>query len=455
MFRTRHARLCVERLESRELLSVYHVAPDGDDDGPGSAEAPWLTLQRAANAVRAGDDVYVRAGAYAGFDLRGTSGTADSPIRFLAEPGATVVARNPRTPDGINLEGPSHVVIEGFAVVGMPRTGIRSVLNRSVTIRGNHLEGNGSWGVLTGFSDDLLIEYNVAMNSQVEHGIYVSSSSDRPVIRGNWVYGNRANGIHMNSGNGLIWGALVEHNVIIENGRGGGSGINCDGVQDSRFQNNLIYNTHASGISLYRIDGREGAKRNVVVNNTIVVAADGRSALNIQNASTDNVVYNNILYTHHPTRGSIAISADSRPGFVSDHNAVMNRLSADGGSSTITLAQWQVTTGQDANSFVATPAQLFVDPANEDYHLAAGSPAIDAGTAAEAPEYDLEWNYRPVGAGWDIGALEYQGSAPGGTAGTGAMGTDALRYLAGSEGSLSGEPQATARRRLIAAGRAL
>src|SRR5262249_60466214 len=111
-----------------------------------------------------------------------------------------------------------------------------------------------------------------------EHGIYVSNSGDRPVIRGNYVWGNRGNGIHMNGdrfqgGDGIISNALVEQNVIIENGRGGGSGINAAGVQDSRFQNNLIYNTHASGISLYRIDGSEGSKRNVVVNNTVVVAA--------------------------------------------------------------------------------------------------------------------------------------------------------------------------------------
>ena len=47
--------------------------------------------------------------------------------------------------------------------------------------------------------------------------------------------------------------------MIYDNGRGGGSGINCDGVQNSLIRNNLIYNTHASGISLYRIDGGGGS----------------------------------------------------------------------------------------------------------------------------------------------------------------------------------------------------
>src|SRR5690606_3035 len=122
----------------------------------------------------------------------------------------------------------------------------------------NTMDMNGSWGFLSGFSDDLLIENNEASRSQVEHGIYVSNSGDRPTIRGNRVWGNRANGIHMNGdaslgGDGIISGARVEKNVIHDNGTGGGSAINADGVQDSRFLNNVVYGNHAGGISLYRI----------------------------------------------------------------------------------------------------------------------------------------------------------------------------------------------------------
>ena len=126
-----------------------------------------------------------------------------------------ITQRNATTPDGINLEGADYVTIEGFTVNGMPRTGIRSVLNHHVIIRNNRLDKNSKWGILTGFSDDLLIENNVATRSQVEHGIYVSNSGDRPIIRNNMIWGNRANGIHMNGdaslgGDGIISGALVE-----------------------------------------------------------------------------------------------------------------------------------------------------------------------------------------------------------------------------------------------------
>jgi Right handed beta helix region len=176
-------------------LRTLYVATTGNDSFDGSLATPWRTLQRAANLVRAGDQVIVRAGHYAGFNLT-TSGTATNPIAFSAEPGVIVDTPNPvRTQDGINLEGASWIVIEGFTVTGMPRTGIRSVTNAHVTIRRNVGDANGRWGILTGFSDDLLIEDNVMSRSVAEHGIYVGNSRDRPVIRRNHVWGNSGNGI--------------------------------------------------------------------------------------------------------------------------------------------------------------------------------------------------------------------------------------------------------------------
>jgi hypothetical protein len=59
-----------------------------------------------------------------------------------------------------------------------------------------------------------------------------------------------------------------------------------------------------------------------------------------------------------------------------------------------------------------TPAQIFTDPANGNFTLKAGSPAIDSG--ADLSAYfttDYLGNARPAGA-WDIGAYEYGGSTP-------------------------------------------
>jgi parallel beta-helix repeat protein len=398
-------------------LRTFYVATTGSDSGPGTSAQPWRTLQRATNNIQPGDLVIVRPGAYTGFELE-TSGTEANPIEFRAEPGVTVNVPNPiRGQHGINLEGASRVIIQGFTVNDMPRTGIRAVLNHHVTIRGNTLNSNGYWGVLTGFSDDVLIEDNTASNSEVEHGIYVSNSGDRPIIRRNHVFGNNANGIHMNGdlsagGDGIISGALVEGNVIHDNGVAGGSGINCDGVQSSRFQNNVLYGNHAGGITLYRIDAGASAINNVVAHNTILQASDGRWAINITNASTGNTVHNNILYNFHDDfRGSITVSADSRPGLISDYNVVMDRFSIDNGNTRITLAQWRAATGQDSHSFIAVPADLFVNSGANDYHLKATSPAKDAGLTLAAVTADLEGVPRPSGPAVDIGAYEVPVSA--------------------------------------------
>ena len=55
---------------------------------------------------------------------------------------------------------------------------------------------------------------------------------------------------------GIISFALIENNVIYENGASTAAPrINVDGVDDSVIRNNLLYNNHAFGISLFS-DGR-------------------------------------------------------------------------------------------------------------------------------------------------------------------------------------------------------
>jgi MYXO-CTERM domain-containing protein len=430
-------------LHGTAAAATYYVATTGDDGDSGDMGAPWATLQHAADTVGAGDTVIVLAGSYVGFNLE-SSGMDGAPITFSAQSGVSISAENPTTPDGINLEGASYVVVEGFTVNGMERAGLRAVTADHVTLRNNRADANGRWGILTGFVDDLLIEGNFTSGSLDEHGIYVSNSGDRPVIRGNRVWNNNANGIHMNGdaeqgGDGIISNALVEGNVIYSNGVAGGSGINCDGVQDSLIVNNLIYDAHASGISLYQIDGGGPSTDNLVVNNTIVIASNGRWAVNIQDDSSGTTLYNNVLLSLHPSRGAITLcGAGCEADLVSDHNVVIDRFSRDD-STVIDLAAWQAATGQDQNSVVSDSAAVFEDAAGGDYHLSATSPALEAGTSMNAPASDLDGNARPAGTGIDIGAYERctSGCMPvGGMGGTSSTGEGG----AGDEGGAPSNP---------------
>ncbi len=82
----RSKRRLFEQLEERLALATYFVSNQGNDNQNGASGTPWLTLQKAADTVVAGDTVIVRAGTYTGFDLR-RDGTAASRITFSAEAG--------------------------------------------------------------------------------------------------------------------------------------------------------------------------------------------------------------------------------------------------------------------------------------------------------------------------------------------------------------------------------
>src|SRR5436190_16144247 len=110
---------------AQSVAVTYYVSPSGNNSNTGlTPVTAFLTLQHASNTVAAGDSVIVLPGTYTGF-YHTTSGTALLPIVFHAQQGTVINAPNGTTNDGINLEGASYIVIEGFKVFGVPRAGIR------------------------------------------------------------------------------------------------------------------------------------------------------------------------------------------------------------------------------------------------------------------------------------------------------------------------------------------
>lgn len=403
----------------------YYVATSGNDNNSGSQMLPWRTLQHAVDTIVPGDTILVQSGTYVGCRI-GKSGQAGAVCTLKADTGATVLINAPgsanRHTSNIEVENfngtLSYWVIDGFEVSGAPRYGIDLRDTDHMTVQNCYVHNSTVTGIFLAFCYHPLIQNNQSA-SNGEHGIYQSNSGDFPTIRGNTLHHNFSAGIHMNGdrnftpGDGIISFALVEKNVIYENGAppGGGSGINCDGVSDSVIINNLLYNNHASGISLYAIDGAEGSSRNKVYNNTIVMAVDGRWCINIPAAAegqpdpVGNKVKNNILYTPHTFRGSISTYSNAASGFESDYNTVVNRFSTDEGDTNMSLVAWQAL-GYDLHSAISTPAALFVNPATFDFHLKAGSPAVDAGTPLAEVTQDLDGIPRPQGSAYDTGSFE-------------------------------------------------
>jgi len=390
--------------------SCNNYVPSERTCGPGTDTA-FASIQAAADRARPGIRVLIQPGTYHGGIIVRRGGNESAPVIFQATGPGVIIEGSGNRRDAFFISEANYVQIDGLVVQNANRAGLRISLSDHVKISNSVFRDNGSWGVFTDFSNYTLVENCEASGSATQHGIYISNSSDNPTIRGNRIHGNAGAGLHMNGdasmgGDGLVSYALVENNVIYENGRRGASGINLDGVTHSIIRNNLLYENHASGISLYRIDGADHSHSNQVLNNTIVNGRFSRWALNMP-STENNRVFNNIILNNNRFRGSILVHIPVGEGFESDYNIVMDSFSLEGGQNrSLSLASWQEL-GYDQNSQISDVRDLFVNWSRDNYQLSPDSPAIDRGIALENVISDIEGTARPVNGAVDIGAFEF------------------------------------------------
>ena len=396
------------------LATTYFVSNSGDDSYDGLTEnTAFETLQYAADITTAGDSIFVENGTYVGFALW-SGGTNSAPIVFKASGDNVLINAPCSTTDGINVENADYVIIDGFIVNDQPRNGIRLALANHCIVRNTHCDNNYERGIFTAFTDDILIENNVCTNSIDEHGIYVSNSSDRPIIRFNECYGNNNIGIHMNGdlsagGDGIISDAQVYGNILHDNNLA--AGLNMDGVENPLIFNNLIYNNHnAQGIALFQQDGAIPTRGAKIYNNTIIVPYDGRWGILVNTGSNVGTeIFNNIIINQHDWRG--CISVESIDQFSSDYNILNDKLSDQSDGLTISFSDWQ-NLGLDQHSMIANALNtIFSNHSQNDFHLVdENAQAVDAGLLISSVLNDLDGNVRPNGSAYDIGVYEFLGT---------------------------------------------
>jgi hypothetical protein len=85
--------LCILALGTtvNAVAAEYYVAPDGNNDNPGSEISPFKTIQHGLGKAEAGDVCIVRAGIYREHVTLDKSGTPTAPIVLTAAPGERVV----------------------------------------------------------------------------------------------------------------------------------------------------------------------------------------------------------------------------------------------------------------------------------------------------------------------------------------------------------------------------
>ena len=269
----------------------------GSDANPGTATAPWKTLQKAGDTVKGGDTVTVRAGTYDGaiFGWDGPApcgdtdctitGTAAHPILLQADPAAAagkvvIASKNKRTAIGLSFVGCDYVFVRGFTVTngGTAATPAGSITKAGIAVAkstGNRLDANlvdgvaGIGGILVDLGTNVLVTGNEVRNVQgtntTGHGMYVSGGSTGVQVLDNAIHDNGYVGLHVNGdasegAPGVVTNLLVAGNRIYENGQ---NGINADGLQGSRIENNVLYANARNGIELLpdRRLGRQHGQR--------------------------------------------------------------------------------------------------------------------------------------------------------------------------------------------------
>lgn len=180
-------------------------------------------------------------------------------------------------------------------------------------------------------------------------------------------------------------GVVVEDNVLYRNRQGGlvfgGYDATVGRVQNCSFVNNTVYqnDTLNTGFGQLWI---QYASDNVVTDNLFVAAGNNVLLGSDGAGNVNNLLDNNLYFAPSAAHARFNWNAATYTG----------------------LAAYQAGTGADAQSLFAAPK--FVNAAAFNFHLAAGSPAIDAGSgmAGQYAPTDLDGVTR--GSPPDIGAYE-------------------------------------------------
>ncbi|MCW2284563.1 parallel beta-helix repeat protein [Rhodoblastus acidophilus] len=265
------------------------------------------------------------------------------------------------------------------ATHGLEISGYNGLMVAQNNVIHNQVAGNSYGGGLI-VDDGALAQNNTIYSSDI--GIRIGGATG--VAQNNIVYGN-VTGLLLSSGKAL--GNAIYNNTTV--------GAILDG-SDTTFNNNTLYgNADAIQVGQY-----SSSARHTIDNNTILQS--GGWALNLATTGAAATRFeDNILSLSNGAVGILAPIAN-QVGFVSDYNLYQldasAKISTWSGQSFADLTLFKIDVGQDANSFVADP--LFVDPANRNYTLQSGSPALNRGDPA------LIYALEPQGDGSriDIGA---------------------------------------------------
>jgi len=446
----------------------------------------YSTIQGAINAASPGDTVIVRAGTYyenIDFDSKDLIVESElGPAHTTIDGGqlANVVA--------IRSGQTSAAVLEGFTITngdaywdgsGVLITNASSPVVRNNIITDNHGAREGGGVYCGGLGCDATIINNIITNnSALNNGGGIRVTNCAPLIEANIITANSAtngggiqcyddasptitrNTIRGNSasfsGGGIklytYGNPIISRNRICAN-----TAVSAGGGIDSAFveaviTGNVIANntTDYNGGGIYYRQGSAEISNNMVCGNSSIT--DGGGIMIYDNS--DPLLINNTIADNTTTGNGGGLVCNSYCDVDLVNNIFWNNADPAGieiwifGTSNVTISHSDVDGGQNAcavgsnctlnwGAGMIDDDPLFVESAENDYHLPNTSPCIDMGdTHAALPTEDFEGDLRAVNGIPEIGADEHSthlyvtvytpaggGVTPGGTGSIKVVGT--------------------------------
>jgi hypothetical protein len=362
----------------------------------------YPTIQAAINAANDGDTVLVAPGTYVeninfngkAITVTSSGGAAITIIDGNAN-GSVVVFNHTETSSstlsgltirnglqsglsggGILVSAASPTITNNIITGNHAATGIGMYINRgSPVITKNIITGNDQKGAGDGGGGG--------------GGILVAggpSAPANPQIIGNTITNNSVASGGEGAGISVTYfsGPLIQGNLISGNSAyNGGGGISLESYNSSVVSDNVIVsNTGGSGAGMWVYPGNFVT---TISNNTMVdnSASDGTSGVFVSGVTQNLNFVNNIVVA---TAGQTAVTCDAAPSPVFSHNEVYSP----------TGTTWTAACDHTSNPGNFSSDPLFLSAANNDFHLSAASPAVDAGanSAQNLPSLDFDNNPR-------------------------------------------------------------
>jgi hypothetical protein len=408
----------------------FYVSTTGNDSNDGSSGSPFLTLNYALSKAYKGDTIHMAAGTYIDDATTATSGTSVNNITIDgAGTGSTIttgrltISNAYYTISGImfqnnyivlNTSGANHNLIDRNEFTGgahgIEMTG--SETNDGTTgpayntISNNEFHEMTTNAMIDLSGHDNLITANVFRDNAGQDVFRIWGVNQ--IIRGNQFLrivadpdnddddGNHADIMQtFDSSNDDVSKGIIFEKNLIEDGTSQLGNLSNGGpadISDWTIRNNIFINSRIQ-INIYIPEVK--VYNNTVYGSPATWSSGFRFAFDETKGSADNgQVYNNIFIGDGATYGFNV----NTTGGLADYNILAN---LDGSAKTAPDE------GSHGINGGLTVADIFVDPDNDDFHLKAGSAAIDSGTALSGFSNDYGGTLRPQGSAWDIGAYEY------------------------------------------------